>query len=166
MYQKTKHNVMSLFIFNISPPPYLLLLYVQEAAPLASYNIRKMGITKCKYFSLVVLLYNNLVINTLRYLLFYNVKVPVLLGKTGTFVMQYRLFYMLKLRWWLSREVFFTKQEWFYVCVDTFIQCFNLTTISTLITHQYLIAKLHLEFDNLLSLQPTKFSELQFSGNL
>lgn len=98
MYQKTKHNVMSLFIFNISPPPYLLLLYVQEAAPLASYNIRKMGITKCKYFSLVVLLYNNLVINTLGYLLFYNVKVPVLLGKTGTFVMQYRLFYMLKLR--------------------------------------------------------------------
>ena len=166
MYQKTKHNVMSLFIFNISPPPYLLLLYVQEAAPLASYNIRKMGRTKCKYFSLVVLLHNNLVINTLRYLLFYNVKVPVLLGKTGTFVMQYRLFYMLKLRWWLSREVFFTKQEWFYVCVDTFIQCFNLTTISTLITHQYLIAKLHLEFDNLLSLQPTKFSELQFSGNL
>ena len=98
MYQKTKHNVMSLFIFNISPPPYLLLLYVQEATPLASYNIRKMGITKCKYFSLVVLLHNNLVINTLRYLLFYNVKVPVLLGKTGTFVMQYRLFYMLKLR--------------------------------------------------------------------
>jgi len=76
MYQKTKHNVMSLFIFNISPPPYLLLLYVQEAAPLASYNIRKMGKTKCKYFSLVVLLKKNHL----------------------TFVMQYRLFYMLKLR--------------------------------------------------------------------
>ena len=98
MYQKTKLNVMSLFVFNIFPTPYLLLLCVQKADPLASYNIRKMGRTKCKYLSLAVLLHNNLVINTLRYLLFYNVKVPVLPSKTGTFVLQYRLFYMLKQR--------------------------------------------------------------------
>jgi hypothetical protein len=98
MYQNTKLNVMSLFVFNIFPTPYLLLLCVQKAAPLASYNIRKMGRTKCKYLSLAVLLDNNLIINTLRYLLFYNVKVPVLLGKIGTFVLQYRLFYMLKQR--------------------------------------------------------------------
>jgi len=98
MYQNTKLNVMSLFVFNIFPTPYLLLLCVQKAAPLASYNIRKMGSTKCKYLSLAVLLHNNLVINTLRHLLFYNVKVPVFLGKKGTFLLQYRVFFIFEKR--------------------------------------------------------------------